>query len=171
MVNVHIKFNIQDKVTRTTTDNASNFVKAFIEFDSEFGVVPELSAGPSDESDGDDNGGSSVADEDVEEVVQVISIADTLDAEGDDNEVRDLPKHMRCATHTFHLVASTDAAKVIKPQLTLRSAYRRSMAKAQGLWNLQDRSTLAADTIWSLEEGWWFPMPCDRTQHTILPKS
>ena len=54
---------------------------------------------------------------------------------------------MRCAAHTFNLVATTDAAKAIKPKSTLRSAYRRAMGKAQGLWNLQGRSTLAADAI------------------------
>ena len=40
---VHCKFNLlQDKVTRTTTDNAKNFAKAFIQFSNAADVLPDI---------------------------------------------------------------------------------------------------------------------------------
>jgi len=60
MVDIHYKFHLQNKVTRTTTDNGSNFVKAFVQFGSEADVlpiVPEPAADRDDDDDGlqDDN--------------------------------------------------------------------------------------------------------------------
>lgn len=53
---------------------------------------------------------------------------------------------MRCAAHTFNLVASKDADAAL--QITVfKTPYRSALAKARTLWNQQTRSTVAADSI------------------------
>ncbi|KAG5890541.1 hypothetical protein JTB14_028292 [Gonioctena quinquepunctata] len=53
---------------------------------------------------------------------------------------------MRCAAHTFNLVASKDADAAL--QITVfKTPYRSALAKARTLWNQQSRSTVAADSI------------------------
>ena len=51
-----------------------------------------------------------------------------------------------CSAHTYNLVASKDAGAALNNPI-FKSAYRKIIAKAQSLWNAQNRSTLAADTI------------------------
>lgn len=42
MVDVHYKNNIQGKVARVTTDDGSNFVKAFVEFGTETDLLQDI---------------------------------------------------------------------------------------------------------------------------------
>ncbi len=61
---IHTEFQLQDKVIRTTTDNVSNFVKAFQQFSTEAAVLPAATA--EEDLDGDDisidnNGNEDVA--------------------------------------------------------------------------------------------------------------
>ena len=81
---IHCKFGIADKVRRTTTDNAANFVKAFVQFGD---PVQEM---PGDVS--------------VEEVL----------SDADERAVNLLPAHARCAAHTFNLIATKDAEKALE---------------------------------------------------------
>ena len=53
---------------------------------------------------------------------------------------------MRCAAHTFNLIATKDAEKALQ-DTKFRSVSRRAMGKAQALWNSQNRSTNNADII------------------------
>ncbi|XP_013878674.1 uncharacterized protein LOC106528135 [Austrofundulus limnaeus] len=53
-----------------------------------------------------------------------------------------LPAHLKCAAHTFNLVASVDAKKALE-SASFKSAYRKFMSKAQGLWKLQSCGTVA----------------------------
>ena len=149
MVGVHAKFNIQQKVTRTTTDNASNFVKAFVDYGAECGIVPDHPVVTSDDDDDEvAKDQETQLDENDDDVLQVVPVSEVLAVPSpDDADEYGLPKHMRCAAHTLNLVATADAGKAIKPQSPLRSAYRRAMSKAQSLFNLQNRSTPAADAI------------------------
>ena len=148
MADVHARYNIQDKVTMTTTDNGSNFVKAFVEYGAESGVVPELPY-----AEADDGNNSDEEDREAEggcdgENVQDISIEEIFpDLAADQFDEYDLPKHMRCTTHTLNLIATTDAGKAIKPQSNLKIVLRRAMGKSQSIWNMQGRSTVAADMI------------------------
>jgi hypothetical protein len=77
---VHDQFEITEKVIGTTTDNGSNFVKAFSVF------------GPS-EDESEDNHGH-------------VSVTDALNSGLIDEP--DLPPHYRCAEHTLNLIATTD---------------------------------------------------------------
>jgi hypothetical protein len=53
---------------------------------------------------------------------------------------------MRCAAHSFNLVATVDSEKALE-DISFKSMSRKAMAKAQALWNLQSRSAVAADVI------------------------
>ena len=115
---IHCRFNIQDKVRRTTTDNASNFVKAFVHYGNVSAELPE--EGP--------------------EAVEVDEVLHN------DGATSFLPAHMRCAAHTFNLIACKDSEEALK-DAKFRSVSRRAMGKAQALWNAQNRSTNHADII------------------------
>ena len=89
-----------------------------------------------------------------ERELEYVSLADYLTipvAEPDDvdnilgNPIN-LPPHMRCASHKFNLVASKDADAALQRGV-FKGPYRAAMAKAQALRNLQNRSTVAADSI------------------------
>jgi hypothetical protein len=67
------------------------------------------------------------------------SIEATL--EGYSGLSHNLPVHMRCAAHTFNLVASVDVDKVLD-SAQFKSAYRKAMSKARALWNQQCHSTV-----------------------------
>lgn len=74
--------------------------------------------------------------------LETISVGDTLEQEAC------LSQHMRCASHTLNLVASTDVLREIQQNNSqLRFQFRKTMGKAQALWNAQGRSTQAADMI------------------------
>ena len=152
MAEVHSRFNLEGKVVRTTTDNGSIFVKAFVQFSDKATLLPQvpastsrdeealialtdelsISEGPEESSQLDYNNAA------IEEVLESECFSDDL-----------LPPHMRCAAHTLNLVASADADKALKDS-TFKTVSRRTMAKAQGLWNAQSRSVPAADKIYEV---------------------
>jgi hypothetical protein len=154
MTEVHSRFHLEGKVVRTTTDNGSNFVKAFTQFSSEPILLPQLTVPPAptdrdeetllalteelsvNEGPTDTNSG--------ELDFENNTIEEVLEMEAFETDI--LPPHMRCAAHTLNLVASADAEKALMDQ-GFKSIYRRTMAKAQGLWNAQSRSIPTADLI------------------------
>lgn len=146
MADIHFRFNIQDKVTRTTTDNAANFKKAFVQFSSESDVLPDV-VEPEADVDLDDEPDLQQLLEDPEptaadevEFVQLESVFREEAAE------ETLPKHMRCAAHTMNLMATVDADKALDNG-SFKAIWRKTMSKAQAFWNVQNRSTVAADLI------------------------
>uniref|UniRef100_M3ZI76 BED-type domain-containing protein n=1 Tax=Xiphophorus maculatus TaxID=8083 RepID=M3ZI76_XIPMA len=139
MLVTHSKFNLQDKVTRTTTDNGKNFVKRFVQFGAEAEFLPNIPEAAADSEE------DWIQDVDPEAGgVEYISVDATLDKSS--NLGLELPTHMKCAAHSFNLVASVDASEALNCAL-FRSAYRKTMSKARALWNLQSRSTVAAACI------------------------
>jgi hypothetical protein len=129
-------------------------VKAFVQFSSEATLLPELPAQPAP-ADREDEFFDELADElpnsealeEGERQVASVAVEDILDCEvfGDPGL---LPPHMRCAAHTLNLVATVDANKALEDKDTpFKTIYRRTMAKAQGLWNAQSRSVPVADMI------------------------
>ena len=58
-----------------------------------------------------------------------------------------VPKHIRCASHTLNLVATTDAGKTLNKFAIYKKYYHLAFAKAQEIWNKQSRSSKAFDVI------------------------
>lgn len=143
VVDIHYKFHLQDKVTRTTTDNGSNFVKAFVQFGMEVELLPDIHSNPDMEGVEDVDLDVDHEDGDVGEVEYI-----PVDAALDESSGLglSLPVHMRCSAHILNLVASVDADKALDSAL-FKSAYRKAMSKAQVLWNQQSHSMVAADSI------------------------
>ena len=118
---IHSEYGIRSKVCRTTTDNGSNFLKAFKVFSE-----PEAS----ENYGADDN-------EDVDE----------LD-EDDSNEFRavEIDNLRRCASHTLNLVATSDCKQGFD-NATYKKHYRSALAKCQALWNKFGRSAKAKEAV------------------------
>ena len=134
---IHSEFGIRRKIVKTTTDNGSNFVKAF----SVFG--PAATASSDDEDDDNDDPeaeGESTNDADTEMLDVTASFNDNNPQECE------LPPHQRCACHTLNLVSTSDADKAEK-DLAYKKVSRGAFAKCQGLWNKYGRSSLAADAV------------------------
>ena len=135
---VHDQFNITEKVVATTTDNGSNFVKAFSVF------------GPSD----DEN----------EENAGTVSMSDAFDAGLIDEP--DLPPHHRCAAHTLNLIATTDA-ECAEFNSAYKKLSRSTFTKCQALWNKCGRTTIANEIV-SEEAGLQLVRPCATRWNSIF---
>jgi hypothetical protein len=139
IVDTHYKFHLQDKVTRTTTDNGSNFVKAFVQFGTEAELLPNI---PRPAADSDMEGVEDVdidVDPEAGSMDEVEYISDEATLEGSSGLGHNLPVHMRCA-------ASVYAEKALD-SAQFKSAYRKAMSKARALWNQHCRGTVSADSI------------------------
>jgi len=95
---VHAEFSIKRKIVRTTTNNGSNYVKAFAEFSKERSAT----AADSDDADCDDKN-----DMNDEKATDPIDVYLTL-SKGESKSDYSLPPHQRCACHTLNLIATTD---------------------------------------------------------------
>uniref|UniRef100_A0A3Q2GKC2 BED-type domain-containing protein n=1 Tax=Cyprinodon variegatus TaxID=28743 RepID=A0A3Q2GKC2_CYPVA len=131
---VHREFNIKDKLTLTTTDNSSNFIKAFSIFTEVQKSIQEYRAEEEEEED----------DEDEEDQPVFINLTEIL---AETQEDYSLPPHQRCACHSLNLVATRDIEHALTQSETFKRLSRSTLAKCQALWNKQHRSTQASDTI------------------------
>ncbi|KAL7868750.1 hypothetical protein SRHO_G00101340 [Serrasalmus rhombeus] len=141
---IHTEFNIREKIVRTTTDNGSNFLKAFrIYGQTDENNNPE----PVEESDGEEDDGGQNDDDDEEESVEGVEFVDAgalLDE--DDYLEYQLTKQHRCACHLLNLVSTVDALKAEVNPLYKRVS-RSTFAKCSSLWNKSSRSTTASEVI------------------------
>ncbi|CAG9791509.1 unnamed protein product [Diatraea saccharalis] len=147
---------LKQHLIRTTTDNGSNFVKAFVQFGSEIDILPELPSCDLESEFDPDIANLLNPNSEENDDLEFISVENILNAPDrlHCNEINEqilenfntLPIHMRCAAHTFNLVASKDVDAAL--QITVfKTPYRSALAKARTLWNQQSRSTVAADSI------------------------
>jgi hypothetical protein len=147
---IHSKFGIKRKIVKTTTDNGSNFVKAFSVFgvgDSE-NLDTDDSEEENDEDEDDSHQGTHEMQEDeLQDPVNGFDVHHAICQHDDDeDEIYQLPRHQRCACHTLNLIATTDADKA-EADAHYKKISRSAFAKCQALWNKYGRSTHAADTV------------------------
>ena len=173
--NIHNEYGIGNKICKTTTDNGSNFVKAFSVFGNDNVTnTDEIDVNSDNEEDDDESSneegisdGVSVTyhnitnhldegmhDEDessneegISDGVTYHNITNHLD-EGMHDEDYDLPSHQRCACHTLQFIATCDADQA-EGNAAYKKLSRASFAKCQALWNKSSRSTLAAEAVQS----------------------
>jgi hypothetical protein len=148
---VNRAFGIGRTIVLTTTDNGANYVAAFGSYGP--GIAE------ADKEDDDDEEAvtqvneviNSVEDEEEEqerEGLQIIDVDRALAAAATIQDSPRLPKHQRCSAHTVNLLASADVSQVQGWNYGRAAApFKRTLARAQGLWNLQNRSSTSANTI------------------------
>jgi KRAB domain-containing zinc finger protein len=171
MHDLHTKFGLKEKVRRTTTDNASNFGKAFSQFGKVCESLPQLEEERPDFNDDiredmEQGAGVEVQDEfeedplplsvlaqfeelDLSEDPEPLNVNSILDGQSwnrNSQRQKTLPPHMRCAAHSLNLIAAVDTEQAMEDE-DFKNAYKSAMDKARGLWNAQCRSTISADNI------------------------
>ena len=99
---IHSEYGIRSKVCRMTTDNGSNFVKAFKVF----------SGTEASETDGDDDDDVDKLDDEDDShefhTVEIDNILSLQTSTDEDDDPFPLPPHHQCASHTLNLVATSD---------------------------------------------------------------
>ena len=139
---IHLEYEVREKIVRTTTDNGSNFIKAFREYG--VGDEDEKNNAAAEAPDAEETGDEETDEETEEEAVEFIEV-DAILAE-DDGLQYELPKHHRCACHVLNLVSSVDIEEAEKTR-HYKTLSRSTFAKCQGLWNKTSRSVNAAEVV------------------------
>lgn len=140
---IHLEYEIREKIVRTTTDNGSNFIKAF----RVFGVGEDENnnaAAETTDAEETNNEDDETDEETEEEEVEFIDVEAIL-AE-DDGLQYELPKHHRCACHLLNLVSSVDVKEADKTA-HYKTLSRSTFGKSQALWNKTSRSASAAEVV------------------------
>lgn len=124
-----------EKIVACVTDNGSNFVKAFQEYQH-----VESEEEEEDEVE-EDSGGGEVHFTDLQSVFSAAA----------DEEAQVglcvLPPHHRCAAHTLNLIANNEVDKWLATNPESRATYRSATAKCSSLWTKASRSTVAAECV------------------------
>ncbi|KAL0147819.1 hypothetical protein M9458_056896, partial [Cirrhinus mrigala] len=139
---IHTEFNIREKITRTTTDNGSNFVKAFRVYghvDENNNLAPAAESGKVDNDEEEEDEETENADVEFVEAGAILDEDDCLEYQ--------LPKHHRCACHLLNLVSTVDVSEANISSTVYKRLSRSSFAKCTSLWNKSARSTIAAEVI------------------------
>lgn len=143
----HIKFGITKKAVSTTTDNVSNFVKAFCIFGS---VDEELHEDEEEDT----------VDEDLVHPVPITATLFNHQSNGRATNIQ-LPPHQRCTCHSLNLIATKDAENA-ELSSQLKKLYRSSSAKATAIWNKSSRSIQTAEAILEICN-----QACEAKPHTM----
>lgn len=121
---IHAEYKIQQKVRATVTDNRSNFVKAFREFETTEEAAPDK----------------------LDDGIRFLNMNATLEMEGDEELHFFLPSHQRCAAHTLNLIATNEVDKAASKGPS-RKVYLIAMGKCASIWNKAHRSSVAAEAV------------------------
>ncbi|XP_076057324.1 uncharacterized protein LOC143034865 [Oratosquilla oratoria] len=125
ITDIHQEFGLANKVLATTTDNGANYVAAFRHFGAEGQEEqenPEVVVGQPGKLH-----------------VQLHQVAPEVAAH--------LPVHYRCGADTINLMATVDVQSVPGWNQSPRAPFTKAASKAQATWNLQNRSSLVANSI------------------------
>ncbi|KAL1252241.1 hypothetical protein QQF64_020037 [Cirrhinus molitorella] len=136
LVDIRNEYNIREKIVRTTTDNASNFIKAFRVYACE-----DEGSSTEDES----KGVNDSEEEDAEDETECVEVEALMEEEDECSEYQ-LPKHHRCACHVLNLISTVDARKA-ESNVMYKKISRAAFAKCSALWNKSARSSTAAEVI------------------------
>jgi len=132
LFNISSKFKIQNKITCTTIDNGSNFIKEFKVF-----------TGMNDYS--DDNSS------DEENNIPAVELFELMNRNSEEEEketVIQLLQYFKCISHTLDLIAKRDVDKMIQGlnnNIQLKKYYRKLISKCSYMWSKQNQSTLVAE--------------------------
>lgn len=133
---IHSEYHIREKVTRTTTDSGSNFLKAFQLYGEETTNVQEESDSTLDDATEDE----SESEVDYQDVSAILDDNTGLEYQ--------LPRHHKCACHLLNLISTVDAtAAGGAANETYKKLSRSAFAKCHALWNKTSRSTMAHETV------------------------
>lgn len=142
---IHTEYNISDKIMRTTTDNGSNFIKAFRiygELDENNSQEPLEETRPSETAETE----SSQEEEEGENIEDLEFVEAGTMLDEDDGLEYQLPKHHRCACLLLNMVSTVDVS-----QANANTVYKRlshsAFSKCWSLWNKSSRSAAAARII------------------------
>jgi hypothetical protein len=132
---LHKEYEVVDKLRGATTDNGSNFLKAFRE-SGDASYVPNYEDDDLEQSD--------------EEDMLYFEIGEILDARIRQEYVSSnvnptLPMHRKCACHLLSLIAKADISKI--PDPTFQELRNSTLHKVQLLLNKQSSSSVNSDLI------------------------
>uniref|UniRef100_A0A3Q3AB51 Uncharacterized LOC108248749 n=1 Tax=Kryptolebias marmoratus TaxID=37003 RepID=A0A3Q3AB51_KRYMA len=137
---IHSEYQIREKVTRTTTDSGSNFLKAF----RLYGVDEKEDKDVNRQEEKDSSMDEASQDESESEM-EYHDVAAILD---DDTGLEyQLPKHQKCACHLLNLISTVDATRAEVGHETYRRLSRSAFAKCTALWNKTSRSSKGFETV------------------------
>ena len=152
MFNIHNSYNLGvEKIIATITDNASNFSKAFKEYfnDTTLSHATEVHEEHNDdpEAENDDESYETESNDDVDVVnMNGVLMPSLDDADAAETDIV-LPYHETCISHSFNLLATTDATKALDTDGVFKRLYRAALAKCTSVWNLTHRSSKASDEV------------------------
>jgi len=137
-----------EQIIKVITDNGSNFVKAFREYQGDQDELLQENE-----------------DDETIEAPDFITLSDIIggretENEDDTEEAIVLPPHERCASHTLSLICVKDISD------SKSKLMKSSFAKCYGIWNKSSRSTGCAEKIKDIC-GTYFTKPCDTRWNSL----
>ncbi|KAB0804457.1 hypothetical protein PPYR_01427 [Photinus pyralis] len=135
---IHKRFHLDtNKILATVTDNGSNFVKCFKEFGCNIDTINDEYTGieEDDEEDNSDTMKPCIQSDDEYCTFLTLDLSETQV----DVEKKYLPQHVRCASHTINLIATTDYNNSLKISNALRLKNTQIFSKCSKLWNKSGR--------------------------------
>ena len=150
---IHNTFGLDNKkIVATITDNGSNFVKAFKEYGINLNAAIIRESASLNDANQDEPIESDIFETDkydLEDQNEDFEIPEFEVIESDNVEPNKqknciiLPKHIRCASHTINLLATTDYNNALKQSLSLKSRNTQVFNKCSNLWNKASRPKTA----------------------------